>query len=327
VIHSLKRAVSIARRHSGVVNLARNSIHLLRGRRVSPGAWLLADGVLRLGRDATVSSGCRLTVPAGGSLELGEHVWLNRDVEIDVLGRVAVGAHTTVQRRCSLIGDVEIGRGCVFAPNVFVSSGRHYFDEWPALPIRVQDARVEADAKLLADHSRPVRIGDDCWLGINVVVQPGVTVGRGAVIGANSVVVQDVPPYTVVGGVPARKLRSRLEFAAPRELDGMCEPQLPYFYSGFVYGHARPPVADGDFVLALSLRESTAVRLVLRGVSTAQVKITSGGVCAIVPPNETVELEVPVDSTQESDELQVSLPAGGRVAVLRAVVLTKGGSK
>jgi acetyltransferase-like isoleucine patch superfamily enzyme len=327
MIDSVKRAVSIARRHSGLVNLVRNLIHLMHGRRVSPGAWLIADGALCLGHHATVSSGCRLTIPAGGSLELGDHVWLNRDVEIDVLGRVVVGAHTTVQRRCSLIGDVEIGRGCVFAPNVFISSGRHYFDEWPAVPIQVQDARAGGDAALLAGRSRPVRIGDDCWLGINVVVQPGVTVGRGVVIGANSVVVQDVPPYTVVGGVPARRLRLRLDFVAPRELDGMREAQLPYFYSGFEYGHARPPVADGDFVLALSLRQARAVRLALRGVSAVPVKITSGSVCGIVPPNETVELEVPVDSTQENDELQVSLPAGGRVAVLSAFVLTTGGWK
>ena len=99
--------------------------------------------------------------------------------------------------------------------NVFVSSGRHHFDAWPALPIRVQEARRRADPALRALDSRTVHIGDDCWLGVNAVVQPGVTVGRGAVIGANAVVTRDVRPYSIVGGVPARPVKSRLEFTPP----------------------------------------------------------------------------------------------------------------
>jgi acetyltransferase-like isoleucine patch superfamily enzyme len=50
----------------------------------------------------------------------------------------------------------------------------------------------------------PVHIGDDVWIGVNAVVLPGVTVGNGAVVAAGAVVTEDVPPFTVVGGVPAR---------------------------------------------------------------------------------------------------------------------------
>jgi acetyltransferase-like isoleucine patch superfamily enzyme len=317
----ISRVVGIARRHSTLMNLARNAGHLMRGRRVSPWAWLVVDGALRIGRHATVSRGCRLSVPAGGSLELGEHAWLNNDVQIEVLERVVIGAHTTVQRFCTLIGDLEIGRGCVFAPNVFVSSGCHYFDVWPTLPIHLQDLRVDADAVLRSRHSRTVRIGDDCWLGINVVVQPGVTVGRGAVIGANSVVVHDVLPYQVVAGAPARTLRSRFDFAPPRQLDGQCESQRPYFYSGFEYGDALPPVADGDFVLALAVQQSDRVRLVLRGVGIAPVEVVHGAARCVVPVNETLEFQFSLQSGHDIDRLAVRLPHGGRVAVLHAVVL------
>jgi acetyltransferase-like isoleucine patch superfamily enzyme len=318
----LTRAVGVVRRHSALLNFARNSLHLLRGRRVSPGAWLIVDGVLRLGPRATVGRGCRLSVPAGGVLDLGERVWLNHDVQIDVLEKITIGACTTVQRFCSLIGDIEIGRGCLLAPNVFVSSGRHHFDVWPAVPIRIQDSLAAEDTTLGRRDSRPpVRIGDDCWLGVNTVVQPGVTIGRGVVVGANSVVVHDVAPYQVVGGVPARQLGSRLDFVPPRMLDGECAAQLPYFYSGFEYGNAKPPVADGDFVLALALSQATGVRLTLRGVGSLPVAIECGGARGVVPPGATVDLEVPAASASESNRLRVRLPAGGRVAVLHALVL------
>jgi acetyltransferase-like isoleucine patch superfamily enzyme len=316
-----RRIAGVIRRNSRVVNLARNLTHLMRRRRVSPEAWLLIDGSLQFGRHATVSRGCQLTVPTGSSLQLGEHVWLNHDVKIDVLNKIVIGAHTTLQRYCSVVGDVEIGRGCLFAPNVFVSSGRHHFDTWPPLPIRVQETRRSADPALRALDSRAVRIGDDCWLGVNAVVQPGVTVGRGAVIGANAVVTRDVRPYSIVGGVPARPVKSRLEFAPPSELDGMCERLLPYFYSGFEYGGALPPVADGDFVLAMALGHARAVRLTLRGVATSPVEVVCDGARNVIPVDETVELQITLQPAHASDRLEVSLPNGGRVAVLHALAL------
>jgi len=54
----------------------------------------------------------------------------------------------------------------------------------------------------------PVVIGDDVWIGVNAVVLPGVTIGNGAVVAAGAVVTEDVPPFTLVGGVPARVLRN-----------------------------------------------------------------------------------------------------------------------
>lgn len=56
-------------------------------------------------------------------------------------------------------------------------------------------------------HKGDVTLGADCWIGTGAVVLPGVTVGEGAVVGANSVVTKDVAPYTVVGGVPATKIK------------------------------------------------------------------------------------------------------------------------
>lgn len=60
--------------------------------------------------------------------------------------------------------------------------------------------------------TRPVFIGDDVWIGSHVVILPGVTVGTGAVVGAGAVVTRDVPPATVVAGIPARVIRVRPTF-------------------------------------------------------------------------------------------------------------------
>lgn len=54
----------------------------------------------------------------------------------------------------------------------------------------------------------PIVVEADVWIGAGVVVLPGVTIGRGAIIGANSVVTKDVPPLTIVGGIPARTIRT-----------------------------------------------------------------------------------------------------------------------
>ena len=59
------------------------------------------------------------------------------------------------------------------------------------------------------DHKGDIVIGNDVWIGYEAVVMAGVTIGDGAIIGARAVVTKDVPPYTIVGGVPAREIRRR----------------------------------------------------------------------------------------------------------------------
>ena len=82
------------------------------------------------------------------------------------------------------------------ARGVYISDHTHGFDD-PDIPIRDQPlARVA-----------PVRIGRGAWLGQNVVVMPGVTIGAGTVVGANAVVTSDLPPRCVAVGAPARVLR------------------------------------------------------------------------------------------------------------------------
>ncbi|MBK2043938.1 hypothetical protein IB642_02760 [Allofrancisella guangzhouensis] len=114
-----------------------------------------------------------------------------------------------MQRYATINGDVCIGNGCIIAPNVFISSGTHPFREYPGNTIRDQEKLIIKQKGSLDCLSKKIIIGDDCWLGINVVVCPGVKIGKGCIIGANSVVTKDVPDNTVMAGIPAKKIGVR----------------------------------------------------------------------------------------------------------------------
>lgn len=209
-----------------------------RGVRLHPAARVYGDARrLDLGRGSKIGPGCVFNLGAKGVIRLGDGVWTYRDVEFHTESRIEIGAGSSFQRGALINGDVTIGRGCIFAPGVFVSSGKHVYDLRPAWPIRAQeallaDAADEPDvARYVAD--RPVRIDDDCWLGAHVVVAPGVRIGRGAIVGANSVATRDVAPYSIVAGTPARPINQRLAWRPPEALDATRPEARAYLYSGF----------------------------------------------------------------------------------------------
>ena len=95
---------------------------------------------------------------------------------------------------------VEIGDHCMFANGCFVTDANHRFDD-PDRPITWQGFTSKG----------PTRVGDNVWCGANVVVTSGVTIGERCVIGANSVVTEDIPPFSIAAGAPAKVLR-RVEY-------------------------------------------------------------------------------------------------------------------
>jgi len=94
-------------------------------------------------------------------------------------------------------GGVEIGPNCLLSPGVQVLSGNHVIDD-PDVPIRFPGTAYGK-----------VTIGEDCWLGTNVIILPGVTVGRGAVVGAGAVVTKSIPEFSIALGVPAKVVGHR----------------------------------------------------------------------------------------------------------------------
>ncbi len=214
--------------------------------------------ILARGR-ASLGAGTRVELLAGSRLELGDGVATGRDLymRVDEDQVQVVGDGTSLQDNCRIYGNVRIGKGCIFGPNVYLSSGDHLFDVHPALPILEQE-------RLAAAVDRPITVFDDCWFGINVFVRAGVTIGRGSVIGANAVVTSDVPPYSIAAGAPAKVIRQRFAFAPPAAISGERLADAPYFYDGFALAKAdgaQDREAEGGFILALHKPGATKLRL------------------------------------------------------------------
>lgn len=247
---------------------------------------------------AEVCIGRRTTIRcSGGRLVLSEGSWIGDDCEISVHDEIRIAQGTSIQHRSQLHGDVEFGVGCVCGANLYVASSSHRFRDVPHLPIRWQDG--VAHNLPAYKRSRKVVIEDDCWLGINVVICPGVTVGRGTVVGANSVVTASVPPYSVVGGVPARVIGSRLDFHPPGSVCASKPEDNPYFYAGFApprvgqswaHGMAQGRLAGRRFALALRLRSGGALKLTV--FATCSLRFVHGSqVCFVEPGESSVTLQ------------------------------------
>lgn len=194
---------------------------------------LFCEGKFEFPSEYSIGVGSNIIIPKYSELSLGNGVYIGRYVEIGPNQKIEIGDYTSIQDRTIILGDVSIGRYCTFAPNIYISSGNHYFDKFPELNIKDQDVRVIQNLELGKKHSKPVVVEDDCWLGANVLVMNGVKIGKGSVVGANSVVTKDVLPYTVVAGIPAKKIRNRINFLPPTILNYNRQEDLPYFYSGF----------------------------------------------------------------------------------------------
>ncbi len=112
---------------------------------------------------------------------------------------IEVGRNLNVNRGVHIYGrgGVKLGDYVLIGPNVIIASSQHRYDI-AGTPILFQGHEKE-----------PVVIGSDVWIGANAVILPGVTVGDGTIIGAGAVVTNDTEPYSIVGGVPARKIGER----------------------------------------------------------------------------------------------------------------------
>jgi acetyltransferase-like isoleucine patch superfamily enzyme len=145
----------------------------------------LREGRLEVGPHALLEPGVWITAPGQARVRIGEGTFLNLGVMVASTALVEIGAH------------------CMLANGCFVTDGNHRFDD-PDMPITWQGFTSKG----------PTRIGDNTWLGANVVVTSGVTIGRRCVVGANSVVTTDIPDGSIAAGAPARVLK-QIEWAEP----------------------------------------------------------------------------------------------------------------
>jgi acetyltransferase-like isoleucine patch superfamily enzyme len=170
----------------GALPWNRARLHWEMARREAFARWPVHGNVLEALRDG------RLEIGPGTLLE--PHVWITAPGDARV--RIGEGCFLNVGVMVASLALVEIGSHCMLANGCVVTDADHRFDD-PARPVTWQGFTSRG----------PTRLGDNVWLGANVVVTSGVTIGDRAVIGANSVVTRDVPAGTVAAGAPARALR------------------------------------------------------------------------------------------------------------------------
>jgi acetyltransferase-like isoleucine patch superfamily enzyme len=164
--------------------------------------WLVLARIGKIGRScyierlcffrglANMSFGSRVSIGSGshffadkGSIQIGNRAFFNINCNINA----------------SVGGRISIGSNCLFGPNVVIHSSNHRYDNI-LVPI-VEQGHNCAD----------IYIEDNVWLGANVIVLAGVTIGEGAIVAAGAVVTEDVPRFSIVGGVPAKFIKSRHE--------------------------------------------------------------------------------------------------------------------
>ena len=139
-----------------------------------------------------------------GYIQVGNNVEIRKGARLETRGektkrpKIDIGDNTSIHFyfHCGAVESVKIGKSVLIAGNVYISDHDHVISN-PDIPPRHAGWAI-----------KPVIIEDEVWIGEGAKILKGVRVGKRAVIGANAVVTKDVPPYTIVGGVPAKIIRT-----------------------------------------------------------------------------------------------------------------------
>ena len=151
------------------------------------------------GAGSDIRAGFKLRLTPAAKFQTGAGCILDTDTTIECSGTLNIGERVIFGHHCT-IGckeRIEIGDDCLLAEMVSIRDHDHNFARLD-IPIRAQGATAA-----------PVVIGRNVWLGAKVTVLKGVTIGDGAIIGANAVVTRDIPAMAIAVGIPARVIRMR----------------------------------------------------------------------------------------------------------------------
>ncbi|WP_327052781.1 CatB-related O-acetyltransferase [Halomicrococcus gelatinilyticus] len=150
---------------------------------------------LSIGSNVQIENGSQL---GGGDITLSDQTSVG--VDCTLRGDVTIGRGTKLVAENRVVGDVTVGDFCAFAARSSIQQRDHGVNQ-PSL--QGQFYSLQDFPALEGADNEPVDIGSDVWLGLDATVLSGVSIGHGAVVGASSLVTDDVQPFEIVGGNPA----------------------------------------------------------------------------------------------------------------------------
>ena len=157
---------------------------------------LLAPLYQHRGKHSVIHRSARMDTPPYRLFSLGDYSVIESFACINnAVGDVVIGDHTRIGLHNTIIGPVEIGNNVNLAQGITVTALNHNFSETNK---RIDEQGVSTN---------PVTIEDDVWVGANAVILPGVTIGEHCVVAAGAIVTKDVPPHSLVAGVPAKVIK------------------------------------------------------------------------------------------------------------------------
>ena len=157
---------------------------------------MLAPLYQHRGRHAVIHRSVRMDTPPYRKFSLGNYSVVESYSCINnAVGDVIISDHTRVGLHNTIIGPVTIGSHVNLAQGITVTALNHNFSE--------TDKRIDEQGV----STTPVAIDDDVWIGANAVILPGVSIGTHSVVAAGAVVTKDVPPHSLVAGVPAKIIK------------------------------------------------------------------------------------------------------------------------
>ena len=157
---------------------------------------MLAPLYQHRGRHAVIHRSARMDTPPYRKFSLGDYSVIESFSCINnAVGDVIIGDHTRIGLHNTIIGPVTIGHHVNLAQGITVTALNHNFAD--------SDKRIDEQGV----STNPVVIEDDIWIGANAVVLPGVTIGHHSVVAAGAVVTKNVPPHSLVAGVPAKIIK------------------------------------------------------------------------------------------------------------------------
>jgi acetyltransferase-like isoleucine patch superfamily enzyme len=155
----------------------------------------------RIGKNVKIYEGVKLASHRGCPINIGDRVSIEKGVVISTSekGRIIIGNNVYIGEYCVLTSneEIEIGDNVLISPHNDIVDFNHIYQD-PTKPVNEQGI-----------IAKKITIQEDAWIGSGSKILMGVTIGKGAIIGAGSVVTKDVPPYHVVAGDPAKTIKMR----------------------------------------------------------------------------------------------------------------------